>query len=108
MTNEYIELTWLDEQHQLSFNELISLSGLTQQELSLLVENGALLPSNIDDNPSHDALLFCSHCLVSIRTLSRLKNDFEIESNALSLTLVLLERIRALELQLHHLDSNPH
>ena len=100
MNNENSELIWLDEQHQVSLDELVELTGLSLQELQLLVESGALVPHNLDANTWQ----FSSHCIVSIRKLSRLKQDFELEQNALGLLLVFLERIRVLEFKLHHKD----
>lgn len=100
MNTEHSELIWLDEQHEVTLDELVELSGLSQQELQLLVESGALLPNN----PAADTWHFSSHCIVSIRTLSRLKQDFELEQNALGLMLVFLERIRTLEFKLRELD----
>lgn len=96
MNIDFSELIWLDDQHEVSLDELIELSGLTQQELRHLVESGALIPNNPADDDWH----FNSHCVVSVRMLSRLKQDFELEPNAFALTLVFLERIRTLELQL--------
>ena len=104
-----IELMWLDEHHEVSLHELIELSGLSQQELTMLVENGALTPNNATVDKPSDTWQFNSHCLVSIRTLSRLKQDFELEPNALGLTLVFLERIRTLEFKLRAFDhTNDH
>jgi chaperone modulatory protein CbpM len=100
MNIEHSELMWLDEQHEVSLDELVELSGLSLQELQLLVESGALVPNNLASNTWH----FSSHCIVSIRTLSRLKHDFELEQNALGLLLVFLERIRKLEIKLRELD----
>ncbi|MDP1660212.1 MAG: chaperone modulator CbpM [Methylotenera sp.] len=100
MNIDFSELIWLDDQHEVSLDELIELSGLTQQELRHLVESGALIPNN----PADDDWQFNSHCVVSVRTLSRLKQDFELEPNAFALTLVFLERIRTLELQLQELN----
>ena len=114
MKTKDIELAWpdlilLNEHHTLSLDELIKLSGLTQATLKLLVENGALTPSHLNkaaaSKPPISTLHFSSHSLISIRTLSRLKRDFELEENSLSLILLYLERIRALEAQLQHLDS---
>jgi chaperone modulatory protein CbpM len=65
------------------------------------VESGALIPNKLAD----DDWRFNSHCVVSVRTLSRLKQDFELEPNAIALTLVFLERIRKLELQLRDSDQ---
>ena len=110
MNIEHSELMWLDEQHEVSLDELVELSGLTLQELQLLVESGALVPNNpvpnnlVSNNLAVDTWHFSSHCIVSIRTLSRLKQDFELEQNALGLMLVFLERIRVLEFKLRELD----
>ena len=114
MKTEDIELAWpdlvlLNEHHTLSLDELISLSGLSKATLQLLVENGALMPSHLNkaaaSKPPINTLHFSSHSLISIRTLSRLKRDFELENNSLSLILLYLERIRTLEAQLQQLDN---
>jgi chaperone modulatory protein CbpM len=100
MNIEHKELMWLDEQHEITLDELVELSGLSLQELQQLVESGALIPNK----QGADAWHFSSHCIVSIRTLSRLKQDFELEQNALGLLLIFLERIRKLEFKLRELD----
>lgn len=125
MTNEEVEFTWLDAHQALSFNDLLILSGLSQSELITLVEQGALvvlsvnetqlneLKPNIDQNNINNITadsdintwLFNSQSLVSMRTLCRLKADFELEDNALSLIMIYLERIRLLEAQLQQLGS---
>lgn len=106
---ETADLIELNEQHALSFDELIKLSGLSQATLQLLVENGALRPSHLHHaNTSKTNIStwhFSSHSLISIRTLSRLKHDFELENNSLSLIMHYLERIRMLEAQLQQLDN---
>jgi chaperone modulatory protein CbpM len=99
MNIAHSEFVWLDERHEVSLEELAALSGLTLPELHLLVDNGALVPNN----PEAESWHFSSHCIVSIRTLSKLKQDFELEQNALALTLVFLERIRKLEMELQRL-----
>ena len=107
MNTERSELIWLDEQHEVSLDELVELSGLSLQELQQLVESGALIPNNpVPHNLDANTWYFSSHCIVSIRKLSRLKQDFELEQNALSLMLVFLERIRVLEFKLHHKDRS--
>lgn len=106
MTTEFPELIWLDEHHEVSLQELNALSGLALPELKQLIENGALRPSNISaDAINLDDCQFNSHYLLLIRTLSRLQQDFELESNALGLTLIFLERIRSLEQQLKARDK---
>jgi len=103
MKNDDAELLWLDEHHEVTASELLELSGLSIEELEWLVETGALNPvrhvSAVMTQQSH-AWCFSGQCLVAIRTVSRLKRDFDLAPDALSLTLVLLERIRMLEQQL--------
>lgn len=101
MNIEFSELMWLDNYHEVSLSELVELSGLSLQEIRHLVESGALKPNN----PTEDNWHFNSHCIVSIRTLSKLKQDFELEPNAFALTLLFLERIRTLELQLQSFNQ---
>lgn len=107
---ETADLIQLNEHHTLSFDELIKLSGLSQTTLQLLVENGALMPSHLNkatgSKPNLNTLYFSSHHLITIRTLSRLQHDFELENNSLSLIMLYLERIRTLEAQLQHLDNH--
>ena len=106
MQIEQTELIWLDENHEVSLAELIELSGLPQEELHHLVEVGALVPNNQTEvQTTVGDLRFSSHCILSIRTLARLKSDFELEQNALGLMLVFLERIRNLELQLSSIEK---
>lgn len=102
MKIEYTELTWLDDHHPLSLNDLVALSGLSVEEIHHLVDSGAITP--ID--PAAEPLHFNSQMLVSIRTLNRLKHDFELEPNSISLILVFLERVRLLESELHILKSH--
>jgi chaperone modulatory protein CbpM len=103
------DLILLNEQHTLSFDELIKLSGLSQATLQLLIENGALRPSHLNKATGSSAnintLHFSSHHLITIRTLSRLQHDFELENNSLSLIMLYLERIRTLETQLKYLGN---
>ena len=115
MTIENTNTIWADsivlnEHHTLSFDELIALSGLSQSELQQLVENGVLTPEHLIetslDNINISTWHFSSHHLASIRTLFRLKRDFELEENSLSLILLFLERIRTLEAQLQHLECS--
>ncbi len=103
MTIKTDESILLNESVHLSFDTLIELSGLTHSELHLLVDSGALVPNQTISESHLNTLRFDSHCLISIRKLVRLKQDFEIESNSFGLVLVFLERIRILELQLHDL-----
>jgi chaperone modulatory protein CbpM len=100
MSVECSESVLLDEQHEISLNELSELSGLSSDELCQLVDSGVLIPNN----PAEAIWHFNSRYVISIRTLCRLKQDFELESNSLGLLLLFLERIRKLEFKLRELD----
>lgn len=106
MTIDNDESLLLNESVQLSLKSLAELSGLTQKDLQLLIDSGALIPTPISTTSGLNTLNFNSHYLISIRKLIRLKQDFELETNSLGLTLIFLERVRVLELQLHHITSN--
>ena len=107
---ESADLMLLNQHHTLSFDELIKLSGLSQATLQLLVENGALAPSHLNNAKASKANIstwhFSSHHLVTVRKLSRLQHDFELENNSLSLIMLYLERIQLLETQLKYLDKH--
>jgi hypothetical protein len=104
MNTQQKDSMWLDENHTISLDELIELSGLPIKDLQNLLESGVLVPNNKEEAIWH----FNSHYLISIRALSRLKQDFELEPNAFALTLVFLERIRTLEFELRGLSQINH
>jgi chaperone modulatory protein CbpM len=99
---------WLDEYHELSLTELLELSGLSAAELQHLVECEALLPvvtvNPAAVEPAADLGMaearFSARCLTLARAASRLRNDFDLDENALALTLRLLKRIHELEAEL--------
>ena len=97
MDNLFLETILLDKQNEVSLQVLAELSGLSSDELLLLVDCGALIPVN----SSEASWFFSSDYVISIRKLSRLKQDFELEPNSLGLMLVFLNRIQLLELQLN-------
>jgi chaperone modulatory protein CbpM len=105
-----IELTdaqWLSEHAEVSISELAELSGLSAELLRELVEYGALIPVNAQDpiNEESAQWSFTAECVVAVRTVSRLREDFDLDANALSVALMLIERIRGLEAQLQDLRS---
>ena len=96
MRIEITETMMLDQSHEFSLAELAELSGLPRDELTLLIECEALLPAD----PGAAEATFSAHCLVVARTARRLRNDFDLDADALALMLTLLERIRDLEAEL--------
>jgi chaperone modulatory protein CbpM len=125
MKVELTEAQWLHEQSEISIEELAELSGLSPALLRELVDYGALVPINteapinpetpISPAPSTDApgsasgpmsqWNFAAECVVAVRTARRLRDDFDLDPNALSVALMLVERIHELEAQLRQLHS---
>jgi chaperone modulatory protein CbpM len=105
MTTEITDAQWLHEHAQVSIEELAQLSGLAPVLLRELVDCGALTP--VDSQATQ--WTFTSEYVVSARTANRLREDFDLDANALSVALNLIERIYALEGQLRELRSQfPH
>jgi len=97
--NEHIEALWVEVEREISIDSLARHSGLTPAELAALVELGALTP--ID--PDADDLQFPPQCVTGLRTAGRLRRAFDLEPDALALTLSLVERIRELQEELRRL-----
>ena len=101
MNAKLTEMSWLDAHCEVSLAELASLSGLAESELRELVEYGALAPND----PRGAQWTFSGECVVTARAAQRLREDFDLDFNALSLALSFLERIRALESELRALRA---
>jgi len=101
MKTELTDAQWLHEQAEVSIEELAEMSGLSTELLRELVEYGALIPA--DTQSAHWS--FTADCVVTVRTVSRLREDFDLDANALSVALNLIERIHGLETQLRELRS---
>ena len=101
MPTEADESVWLGEVRAMSMGELLEHSGLSAHELQELIDYGAL-------TPLHGAAatpLFASHCLLTVRTATRLRQGFELEPHGLALAVALLGRIRDLEAQLEQVRA---
>ena len=107
MKVELTEAQWLHEQAEISVEELAELSGLSPELLRELVEYGALVPINaqVPINVELAQWRFTADCVVAVRTVSRLREDFDLDANALSVALMLIERIHGLEAQLRDMRS---
>jgi len=113
MKIELTEAQWLDEPDEISFDDLAELSGLSPELLRELVEYGALAPINTQASINAEVPIdvelaqwrFSADCIVAVRTVGRLHEDFDLDANALSVALTLIERIRGLEAQLQELQT---
>ncbi len=100
MKTELTDAQWLHDA-EVSIEELAELSGLSTDLLRERVEYGALIPA--DTHSAHWS--FTADCVVTVRAVSRLREDFDLDANALSVALNLIERIHGLEAQLRELRS---
>ncbi|HLX29476.1 MAG TPA: chaperone modulator CbpM [Casimicrobiaceae bacterium] len=83
----------LDDSGALTIAELIEQSGLTETELSMLVDCGALEVRDVAG-----AWRFSARCVVTARTARRLRDDFALDdAHALTVLLRLMQRIETLE-----------
>ena len=101
MRTELTSAQWLHEQTEISIEDLAQVAGMPAAILRELVEYGALTPVNADAPEWR----FTVECVVAVRTVSRLREDFELDANALSVALNLVERIHGLEAELRSLRS---
>jgi len=95
------QASWLSERYELSLAELCELSGLSEAELRVLVDCGAIAPTD----PGARDWTFSADRLVVARSAFRLRRDFELDSQGLALAVALLERVRDLEDELRELRA---
>jgi len=98
---ELTEAVWLDERGAVTLVELAQCSGLSEAELRNLVELGAIAPVD----PDAREWSFGSKCIIAARAASRLRNDFELDTDGLALVLSLLDRVQELENELQRLHA---
>ena len=101
MRIELTEVLWLDEHHELSLPELAELSGLPEAVLQELVDYGIIVPADTDAKPQ----TFHADCVAIARTACRLRNDFQLDTQGLTLAMTLLDRVHELEQRLHNLNA---
>ena len=83
----------LDDSGTLTIAELVERSGLSEDELSALVDCGAIEPRE-----AGTSWRFSSRCVVTARTARRLRDDFALDdTHALAILLRLMQRVEELE-----------
>ena len=98
MAVEIAQAVYVDETGSITFAQLVQRSGLTETELTDLIECGALVRA------SPSAELYSESCVVVARTARRLRDEFALDdSHALAVVLRLTQRIEALEAKLRGL-----
>ncbi len=92
MNPEQVDVVWLDAREEYSLAELVHCSGLSEAELRELVDYGVLPPTD----PQGAEWTFGGDVVVAIQAAGRLRDDLELDPQALTL----MRRIRDLEAQL--------
>ena len=101
MNADSAEALRLDDESEVSFSQLVVLSGLSDSDLRELVDHGALTPINLEQS----SWMFTSYCVVLARKAYRLSRDFELDAHAVSILLGFVEKIEALESELQALRA---
>ena len=97
MRIEISDAQWLHEHPEVTLGELAELSGLSSDLLIELVDYGALAPIEAQTPAPPIEWRFSADCVLAVRTVSRLRGDFDLDANALSVAFMLIERIQELE-----------
>lgn len=101
MTAPLVEVAWLDARETLTRSELSLSCGLTEAELTELVEYGALRVQ-----PAAGAEpVYSAECLPALRRATRLRRDLDLDLFTVALLLQYLDRIEVLERQVRSLRA---
>lgn len=90
------ESIWLNATDTCSFEHIVEVSGLSREDLHLLVEAEVIRPERADMRHNR----FPTDCIVLARKAKRLQEDFELDTDGLILAANLLKRINELEARL--------
>jgi chaperone modulatory protein CbpM len=101
MTQPIDDALYLDAIAEVTWQELVSASGLPESELTELVQYGAIVPRD----PGASAWTFEARWLAVAKTASRIRHDFELDAHAVSVVLCYVERIQRLEDELRALRA---
>jgi chaperone modulatory protein CbpM len=101
MTQSIDDALYLDAIAEVTWQQLVSASGLPEDELTELVHYGAIQPRD----PGATTWTFEARWLAVARTASRIRHDFELDPHAVSVVLCYVERIQRLEEELRALRA---
>jgi chaperone modulatory protein CbpM len=90
------EWIWLNDAGVCPAQYLIEVSGLSNDELADLIDNGIIVP--VDENTVPRS--FSMRHVVTATQARRLRDDFELDRHGVALAMTLLRRIDALEAEL--------
>jgi hypothetical protein len=94
MQVHYSDQIWLDQSQEVSIHELMEVSGFSEKEVLELIDFGALEPTDHLKEP----LTFYADCVLTVRKVSRLRDELELDTHALAIVFGLLQKIQSLEM----------
>lgn len=101
MNADTLEAVWLDQQITVTLDEFARLCGLTAVELGELVDEGVVEPE-----PAMEAgPLFRADNVTTIRSIARMRHDFELDLPAVALIKTFVDRINLLEAELSEMHA---
>ena len=101
MQQPQFDVSWLDSRETVGLAELSRACGMSPDELCELVDYGALVPLASATPGS----LFSAGCIVQLRTVGKLRLDFDLDVFTAAVLLGYLERIDTLERQVRTLQA---
>lgn len=93
MPSKTLDFVWLDARETLNAQDLCRVCGLSLDELDELLSYGLIAPLDV----SPPAPAFSADCVIRLRTVTRLRRDFELDMFAAAMLAACLARIEALE-----------
>ena len=96
MNREIDQSIWLNDVDVCQIDHLIEVSGLSLEEIEDLINHEIIVPQDRNANPR----FFYLHYVMTVKMARRLRDDFQLDRNGLSLALTLLQRVQALEEEL--------
>jgi hypothetical protein len=97
---ELTELVRVEIEETVTDAQLTERSGLSNEELTVLVEHGVLVPIH----PASPQT-FPGEAVAQARTALRLWRDFALDADAVALAMGLVNQVRALEAEVRHLRA---
>ncbi len=101
MNIETFDALRIDERGEISWTQLLAVSGLAESELRELVDDGALVPLA----PEARTWSFHARAAVVARTAGRLRRELDLDVHALAVVMRFVSRIEELEAELRALRA---
>jgi chaperone modulatory protein CbpM len=102
MEQPLFDVAWLDAREAVTLSELAQICAMSVGELDELTDYGALVPMG----DVRQERLFSAECVMPLRTVGKLRQDFDLDLFTAGLLLGYLNRIEALERQLLSLQAH--